>query len=171
MGLNILKNVSVSALILFVFGCEDTLQDYGTERFHEATIWVEDIGSIDVNNGTWQSLEVVDGWMSSNTSDVTNTRVEWQSDMYWDIARSDRYFKRDCRTCDTGTWYYTDNSADDGFYDFNSMVPVTNHISLVGSDWEFHNVIAPVAIMEGDAMILWWTVGTSYIDSMLIVLD
>ena len=49
MGLNILKNVSVSALILFFIGCEDNRIPEREESYFTYTLSVEPIGSIDLN--------------------------------------------------------------------------------------------------------------------------
>ena len=91
--------------------------------------------------------------------------------MYWVVGDTSGYFKTDCRTCTSGTWYGTDGTTEYMSYDFHTMAPVTNNVSMVNTDGVFGNVLAPVSAMKGDAMWLWWNVGTAYIDSMLIVLE
>ena len=171
MGLNILKNVSVSALILFFIGCEDNRIPEREESYFTYTLSVEPIGSIDLNEYSWQTLRTVWGQMSSEGGGVCNVRVEWSSNMYWVVGDTSGYFKTDCRTCNSGIWYDTDGTTEYMSYDFHTMAPVTNQVSMVNDEGLFGNVLAPVSAMKGDAMWLWWNVGTAYIDSMLIVLE
>ena len=56
-------------------------------------------------------------------------------------------------------------------YDFHSMSPVTNQISIADDLGQVGNVLAPVRSMRGDSMILWWNIGTAYLDSMEIQLQ
>jgi len=91
--------------------------------------------------------------------------------MFWVIGDTTGYFKTDCRTCNTGTWYDTDGTTEYMSYDFNSMSPVTNQISIADNLGQFGNVLAPVRSMKGDVMTLWWNIGTSYIDSMEVALN
>jgi len=56
-------------------------------------------------------------------------------------------------------------------YNFHTMSPVTNQVSIVDENGNFKNIIAPVSSMENTTMMLWWNVGNSYIDSMEVVLN
>jgi hypothetical protein len=173
MELNILKNLSVSALILFFIGCEDIREPEGRDENSPLTVFVsvEYVPSIELNEYSWQTIKTISGHMSSDIFDVTHTRIMWQSDMFWLVYDTTGYFKVDCRTCETGMWYGTDGSTELMTYDFHTMSPVTNQVSLVNSVGVFGNVLAPVSAMKGDAMWLWWTINNAVIDSMLIVLE
>jgi len=173
MELSTLKNVSVSALILFFIGCEDIREPEGSDENNPLTVFmsVEYVPAIELNEYSWQTIKTISGTMSSDVFDVTHTRIEWQSDMFWLVYDTSGYFKVDCRTCETGTWYGTDGSTAPMMYDFHTMSPVTNQVSLVNSVGVFGNVLAPVSAMEGDEMWLWWSISSTILDSMLIVLE
>jgi hypothetical protein len=170
MKYNILKNINISLIILLLTGCENTVVEPVNSRYGDITIWVELIESIDVNSGTWQSIESVNGIMLSSDVDVKNIRIEWSSNLFWIVGNSSGYFKLDCRTCDSGLWY-DDNGSTQMDYNFHTMSPVTNQVSIVDENGNFKNIIAPVSSMENTTMMLWWNVGNSYIDSMEVVLN
>ena len=68
-------------------------------------------------------------------------------------------------------WYDSDGTTTSMVYDFHSMSPVTNQISIADDLGQVGNVLAPVRSMRGDSMILWWNIGTAYLDSMEIQLQ
>ena len=172
MGLNILKNVSVSLLLILAIGCELPTEGKEVGDFHgTAFVAVEYIGEIELNESTWQTLYTMGGQMWSDDYNVTHTRIEWESDMYWKVHDPNGYFKTDCRGCLSGTWYDTDGSTERLTFDEHTMAPVTNQVSLVRSDGTFNNVIAPVQSMTGKHMWLWWSTGGSVVDSMAIYLN
>tara|TARA_Y100000310_G_C20621240_1_gene783403 strand:- start:561 stop:1184 length:624 start_codon:yes stop_codon:yes gene_type:complete len=182
MELSTLKNLKSVRFILFlifgffaftIIGCEDNPIAGRDENNGPLTVYVsvEYIPSINLNDHSWQTLRTLWGEMSSDDFDVTHTRVEWKSDMFWVVYDTTGYFKIDCRTCETGTWYDTDGSTENMSYDFHTMSPVTNQVSLVDDEGVFGNVIAPVRSMRGDAMWLWWSINNTVLDSMLIVLE
>ena len=174
MDLNTLKNLSVSALLLFLIGCEDSRYDEGTpvdDSYGTVYVSVESVPSIELNDFSWQTLRTIWGDLSSEDSNIKNIRVEWESDMFWIVTDTTGYFKADCRTCETGTWYGTDGTVENMSYDFHTMAPVTNYVSITDENGSFGNVIAPVRSMRGDAMWLWWSVASVFRDSMLIVLE
>jgi len=110
------------------------------------------------------------GNLSSEDADVEFMRVEWDSDMFWSINDTAGYFRSDCRGCRNGTWYGSDGSIVDMQYDFHTMAPVTNQVSLADSNGDFGNVLAPVRSMVGKSMWLWWSINGTVIDSMSIFL-
>jgi hypothetical protein len=174
MELSTLKNVSVSALILFFIGCEDTRFEEGTpvdDSYGTVYVSVESVPSIELNDYSWQTLKTLYGDLASDDANIMNVRIEWESDMFWLIYDTTGYFKADCRGCSAGTWYGTDGTIEPMSYDYHTMAPVTNFISITDENGSFGNVIAPVRAMRGDAMWLWWTVANVYADSMLIVLE
>ena len=157
MVFNILKSVSASLILILSIGCELPTEGKEVDDFHgTAYVAVEYIGEIELNESTWQTLYTMGGQMWSDDYDITYTRIEWESDMYWKVHDPNGYFKTDCRGC---------------LSDEHTMAPVTNQVSLVRSDGTFNNVIAPVQSMEGKHMWLWWSTGGSVIDSMAIYLN
>ena len=172
MGLNILKNVSVSLLLLIAIGCED--DPIGPGDFPDDNINVlvsmPLIERIELNDYSWQTLVTIYGNLESDDIDVEFMRVEWDSDMFWLIYDTTGYFRADCRGCVSGTWYSSDGSTEDMQYDFHTMAPVTNQVSLADSGGEFGNVLAPVRSMIGESMWLWWSINGTVIDSMSIFL-
>jgi hypothetical protein len=90
--------------------------------------------------------------------------------MFWSINDTAGYFRSDCRGCRNGTWYGSDGSIVDMQYDFHTMAPVTNQVSLADSNGDFGNVLAPVRSMVGKSMWLWWSINGTVIDSMSIFL-
>ena len=173
MGLNILKNISVSALLILIFGCELPTEGKQVGDLHGTTfVEVENIGEIELHDGTYQTLYTMGGLMWSESGyDVTYTRIEWESDMYWKVYDTDGYFKVDCRGCTSGTWYDSDGSTAQETLDLHTMAPVTNKISLVDDDGEFYNVLAPVTSMNGKYMTLWWSTAGAVIDSQMIYIN
>mgnify|MGYP003115364553 FL=1 len=174
MGLNILKNISVSLLLLISIGCEsDALVGPRTEQ--EATrIFVDMpyVGSIELNDYSWQTLVTITGDLEAEdqTSSVENFRITWESNMFWLVNDTTGYFRANCRTCSDGVWYGADGAVLPMEYDFHSMAPVTNQVSISNQDGEFSNVLAPVRSMVGESMWLWWSVNDVLVDSMSIYL-
>jgi len=174
MGSNILKNISVSLLLLITIGCEDTLLSSSDQERETSLINVDMpyIDNIKLNDYSWQTLVVITGDLEAEDPAVSveHFRITWESDMFWLVNDTTGYFRLDCRTCVDGTWYDSDGSTLDMQYDFHTMVPVTNQISLSDSNGEFHNVLAPVRSMIGRSMWLWWSVNGALADSMSIFL-
>jgi hypothetical protein len=113
MELSTLKNVSVSALILFFIGCEDTRFEEGTpvdDSYGTVYVSVESVPSIELNDYSWQTLKTLYGDLASDDANIMNVRIEWESDMFWLIYDTTGYFKADCRGCSAGTWYGTDGT-------------------------------------------------------------
>ena len=108
------------------------------------------------------------GFAESNDMDVTYTRVEWNSDMFWHITDNTGYFRLDWRECEDGTWYDQDGTTSRDVFSEHVYVPVTNQVSLVDDDGEFRNVLAPVQSMIGQHMWLWWSMSNTVIDSQRI---
>ena len=174
MELSILKTLSVSAILLLLIGCEDTRLDEGVpadDTYGTVYVSVEDVPAIELNDHSWQTLKTMYGNLVSEDTNIEYVRIEWESDMFWLVYDTTGYFKADCRGCESGAWYGSDGSTLEMEYDFHTMAPVTNFISLTDANGSFGNVIAPVRAMKGDAMWLWWTVANVYTDSMLIVLE
>tara|TARA_B100000902_G_scaffold221141_1_gene210026 strand:+ start:3812 stop:4255 length:444 start_codon:yes stop_codon:yes gene_type:complete len=128
------------------------------------------IPRIELSDYTWQTLVTMYGLLESDNIDVENMRIEWQSDMFWVVDDTTGYFRLDCRTCIGGTWYDTDGTSSRMTYNFHTMAPVTNQVSLADSEGEFGNVLAPVRSMVGKSMWLWWSINDTVIDSMSIYL-
>jgi len=173
MVLNTLKNISVSALLILIVGCElPTTPNEPVDDLHGTTfVEVEAIDEIELHDGTYQTLYTMWGLMWSESYDVTHTRIEWESNMYWKVYDTDGYFKVDCRGCTSGTWYDGDGSTAQETLDLHTMAPVTNQVSLVNGDGEFYNVLAPVTSMNGKYMLLWWSTADAVIDSQMIYIN
>ena len=173
MGSNILKNLSVSFLFLFTIGCEDTRMDHPgnfDDSYGTVYVSVDSIPEIVINESSWQTLKTIWGELTSDI-DVTYTRVEWDSDMFWVINDTTGYFKANCKKCTVGLWYDNDGTTQAMEYDFHTMAPVTNQVSIVNDESKFGNVLAPVKAMRGDKMWLWWSIAGVYTDSMQIELN
>ena len=88
MGLNILKSVSVSILLLISIGCEDNAvlgpQRTQSEPIH-VIVTMPLIERIELNDYSWQTLMTIYGNLSSEDADVEFMRVEWDYDMFWSI--------------------------------------------------------------------------------------
>ena len=168
---NILKNLVASLLFLLIIGCESS--PTGTQNYHgtaEVSVIMPSIESIELNDYSWQTLVTMYGVLESDNIDVKNIRIEWQSDMFWIVGNTTGYFKLDCRTCVNGTWYDTDGTTIPMIYNFHTMSPVTNQVSIADASGEFGNVLAPVNIMNDDFMWLWWSINGTVVDSMSIFL-
>lgn len=173
MGLNTLKNVSASLVFVFLIGCEsDALVGPQNEDrvAHIIVTMVNMPDMIELNDYSWQTLRTLYGNLESEDVNVEHTRIEWFSDMYWVVGDTSGYFRLDCRECIDGTWYDSDGSTLEMRYDFHSMAPVTNQVSMANSDGDFGNVIAPVRSMVGHSMWLWWSIHGTVVDSMSIFL-
>lgn len=172
MGLNTLKKLSASLLFLFLIGCESTLGPGDFEENSSGTVYcsMPSIPEIDLDDNRWQTITPIDGELSSDNIDVAYIRVSFQSDMFWIVGDSTGYFKLNCRTCDDGIWYNTDGTTEEMYYDFHTMAPVTNQVSLAREDGTFRNILAPVKVMNNDSMWLWWSINGTVIDSMSIFL-
>jgi len=179
---SILKNLSARFIIFFllgfatftIIGCEDTrLEEERQVGDSYGTVYVsvEPVPSIELNDYSWQTLKTMYGDLASDYANIANIRIEWESDMFWLVYDTTGYFKADCKGCESGTWYDSGGSTLEMEYDFHTMAPVTNFISITDENGSFGNVIAPVRSMKGDSMWLWWTVANVYSDSMLIVLE
>jgi len=134
------------------------------------TVIMPSIPRIELSDYTWQTLVTMYGLLESDNINVENMRIEWQSDMFWVVDDTTGYFRLDCRTCIGGTWYDTDGTSSRMTYNFHTMAPVTNQVSLADSEGEFGNVLAPVRSMVGQSMWLWWSINDTVIDSMSIYL-
>lgn len=175
MGLNILKSVSVSIILLITIGCEDnsllgpTYWEESTERVYVDMTLVD---RIELNDYSWQTLYTISGDLEAEDPSVSveNFRVTWESDMFWMVNDTTGYFRLNCRTCTDGVWYDNDGSTLEMQYDFHTMAPVTNQVSMTDSDGNFSNVIAPVRSMVNRSMWLWWSVNGTLVDSMSIFL-
>ncbi len=168
MGLNILKNVSVSLLFLLIIGCEDTRVGHEHGEVN-VTVVMPYIDRIELNDYSWQTLVTMYGRLEAD-ADVQHVRVEWQSDMFWIVGDTTGYFRLNCRTCVDGFWYDRDGVIEPMVYNFHSMAPVTNQVSLTDSEGTFGNVLAPVRSMRGNSMWLWWSINGTVLDSMSIFL-
>jgi len=134
------------------------------------TVIMPSIPRIELSDYTWQTLVTMYGLLESDNINVENMRIEWQSDMFWVVDDTTGYFRLDCRTCIGGTWYDTDGTSSRMTYNFHTMAPVTNQVSLADSEGEFGNVLAPVRSMVGQSMWLWWSINNTVVDSMSIYL-
>ena len=171
MGLNFLKSVSASLLLLLIStGCEDNSVIGPQNDPIHVTVTMPLIERIELNDYSWQTLMTIYGNLSSEDTDVEFMRVEWDSDMFWSIYDTTGYFRADCRGCESGTWYDSDGSIEPMQFDFHTMAPVTNQVSLADSGGDFGNVLAPVRSMVGKSMWLWWSINGTVIDSMSIFL-
>ena len=174
MGLNTLKSVSVSIILLITIGCEDNAILGPQHESESVRVYVDmpQIDRIELNDYSWQTLYTIDGDLESDdpTVSLEYFRVTWDSDMFWLINDTSGYFRLNCRTCTDGVWYDHDGSTLEMEYDFHSMAPVTNQVSLTNSEGNFSNVIAPVRSMVGQSMWLWWSVNGTLVDSMSIFL-
>ena len=170
---NILKNLVVSTIFLLIIACESPVGTGMSTHEHvtgNVTVIMPSIPRIELNDYTWQTLVTVYGLLESDNIDVENMRVEWSSDMFWVVHDSAGYFKLDCRTCVNGTWYDSDGTTEPMTYNFHTMAPVTNQVSLADATGEFGNVLAPVRSMVGRSMWLWWSIIGTVVDSMSIFL-
>ena len=171
MGLNFLKSVSASLLLLLIStSCEDNAVIGPQNDPIHVTVTMPLIERIELNDYSWQTLMTIYGNLSSEDTDVEFMRVEWDSDMFWSIYDTTGYFRADCRGCESGTWYDSDGSIEPMQFDFHTMAPVTNQVSLADSGGDFGNVLAPVRSMVGKSMWLWWSINGTVIDSMSIFL-
>lgn len=165
---NTLKNLVASTLFLLIAACE-----VPTEPSHEhvtgnVMVTMPLIPRIELNSYTWQTIVTMYGLLESENVSVENMRIEWQSDMFWVVHDTTGYFRLDCRTCVNGTWYDTDGTTSSMTYNFHTMAPVTNQVSLADSEGEFGNVLAPVRSMVSQSMWLWWSINGTVVDSMSI---
>lgn len=170
---NTLKNLVASIIIILLIGCESPIGPGDFEEYNNSgTVYcsVPDIPEIELDDAKWQTLKPVDGELSSEEIDVQYIRVSFQSDMFWIVGDTTGYFKSNCRGCQDGVWYDTDGTVQEMYYDFHTMAPVTNQVSLAREDGTFRNMLAPVKSMKGDAMWLWWSINGTIIDSMSISL-
>ena len=172
MDLNILKLKSVVAsfLLLITIGCESPAEPVD-DNHGTVYVTVEHVPSINLDPNRWQTLKTIWGVLESDEFDMSYTRVSWSSNMYWVVGDTTGYFKSNCRTCTDGVWYDSDGTTSSMVYDFHSMSPVTNQISIADDLGQVGNVLAPVRSMRGDSMILWLNIGTAYLDSMEIQLQ
>ena len=168
MGLNTLKGVSASLLFLLVVGCEDTRVGHEHEVAN-VTVVVPLIERIELDDHRWQTLVTMYGTLESDVN-VEHIRIEWQSDMFWVVGDTTGYFRLNCRTCVDGFWYDNTGVIEPMVYNFHSMSPVTNQVSLTDSEGTFGNVLAPVRSMVDRSMMLWWSIGGTVVDSMSIFL-
>ena len=170
---NILKNLVVSTLFLLIIACESPVGTGMSTHEHatgNVTVIMPSITRIELSDYTWQTLVTMYGLLESDNINVENMRIEWQSDMFWVVDDTTGYFRLDCRTCIGGTWYDTDGTSSRMTYNFHTMAPVTNQVSLADSEGEFGNVLAPVRSMVGQSMWLWWSINNTVVDSMSIYL-
>ena len=168
---NTLKNLVASLLFLLIVGCDST--PTGSQHYHgtaNVTVVMPSIPRIELNDYSWQTLVTMYGLLESDDVDVKNMRIEWQSDMFWLVGDTTGYMRLDCRTCINGTWYGTDGTEFPMTYNFHTMSPVTNQVSLADAAGEFGNVLAPVRSMVGESMWLWWSINGTVVDSMSIFL-
>ena len=170
---NTLKNLVVSTLLLLVISCESPVGTGMTSHEHvtgNVTVIMPSIPRIELNDYTWQTIVTMYGLLESENISVENMRIEWQSDMFWVVDDTSGYFRLDCRTCVNGIWHDSDGTTSPMTYNFHTMAPVTNQVSITNSEGNFSNVIAPVRSMVGKSMWLWWSVNGTLVDSMSIFL-
>lgn len=170
---SILKNLVVSTLFLLIIACESPVGTGMSTHEHptgNVTVVMPLIPRIELSDHTWQTLVTMYGILESDNIDVENMRIEWQSDMFWVVDDTTGYFRLDCRTCISGTWYDSDGTTTPMTYNFHTMAPVTNQVSLADSEGSFGNVLAPVRSMVGRSMWLWWSINNTVVDSMSIYL-
>ena len=161
-----LSGIALSSLLLFTIGCESPSEPLD-DNHGTIYVTVEYISEIDLGSN-WQTLYTMWGIAESNDTDITYTRVQWESDMFWHITDNSGYFKLDCRSCEDGTWYDEDGTTSRDTFTEHVYVPVTNQVSLVGDDGEFNIVLAQVQSMSGKNMWLWWSISSTVIDSQMI---
>lgn len=119
----------------------------------------------------WQTLHRISGNMQyEDGSPVKLVRVAWSSDLYWVLGDTVGYIVHRGLTNDL-IYVSFDTTYITGFGGME--VPTSNQVSYSNADGEVSNMIAPVQIMEGDTMTLYWMYYTGAIqkDSIKIVLD
>ncbi len=86
-------------------------------------------------------------------------KVSWVSDLYWVLGDTLGYIVHEGLTDDLVYVSY-DTTYITGFDGMEVLL--SNKVSYSNADGEINNMIAPVQIMEGDTMTLYW----SYYDSV-----
>ena len=113
-----------------------------------------------LDRNRWQTIHRVSGHLNfEDGSPAELIRVGWSSDLYWVLGDTLGYIVHQGLTDDLIYVSY-DTTYITGF---NGMeVPTSNQVSYSNAEGEVNNMIAPVQIMAGDTMTLYW----SYYDNV-----
>jgi len=169
------KYVTLFLLCSSLFTCDDRYGPTQTSPIFQENIMLEwpRINRIELSDFNWQTIYTMSGKLIPENEEVSveNFRVTWSSDMHWLMGDTSKYFRQLCRTCEMGVlWDRQDGSHDTIPYDFHSMPPVTNQVSITNADGEFSNVLAPVRSMRDRTMTLYVSVNGALVDSQSIFL-
>ncbi len=102
----------------------------------------------------WQTIHRISGHLNyEDGSPAELVKVSWESDLYWVLGDTLGYIVHEGLTDDLVYVSY-DTTFITGFDGME--VPTSNQASYSSSDGEVNNMIAPVQIMVGDTMTLYW---------------
>ena len=108
----------------------------------------------------WQTIHRVSGHLNfEDGSSAELIKISWASDLYWVLGDTLGYIVHEGLTDDLVYVSY-DTTYITGFDGMEVLL--SNKVSYSNADSEINNMIAPVQIMEGDTMTLYW----SYYDSV-----
>ncbi|SVD60898.1 uncharacterized protein METZ01_LOCUS413752 [marine metagenome] len=108
----------------------------------------------------WQTIHRVSGHLNfEDGSSAELIKISWASDLYWVLGDTLGYIVHEGLTDDLIYVSY-DTTYITGFDGME--VPTSNQASYSNAEGEVNNMIAPVQIMEGDTMNLFW----SYYDNV-----
>jgi len=175
-----MKNILISLSLLFTIGCESILgptEDEVVFLFEEnMNLVLDDNGfyHMDLDMSRWQSLHRLSGSITDKESGlpVENSRVTWEASHYWYIGDTLGYIIRRGLTHNLVYVNY-DTSYVTWFNGYE--VPVVNPASYSNADGEVNTMFAPVSLMLGDTVTIWYSWSGWYAgirnDSLKIVLD
>tara|TARA_Y100001958_G_C21224799_1_gene550192 strand:- start:611 stop:1225 length:615 start_codon:yes stop_codon:yes gene_type:complete len=154
--IKMIKNISLSiALIIISYGCDMNNDDeYKPDIKIEIEHNLPEINgypTLTINDGVWQNIHMIDFRVLLDGNPSSYSSFQFESNLFWFMGDTSSYGKKSCLDCEM-------ELIGDHRENLHDPVPTSNYSSLTDSDGYTRNAIAPVKIMKGDTLKLWWDV-------------
>jgi hypothetical protein len=151
-----IKNISLSiALIIISYGCDMNNDDeYKPDIKIEIEHNLPEINgypTLTINDGVWQNIHMIDFRVLLDGNPSSYSSFQFESNLFWFMGDTSSYGKKNCLDCEM-------ELIGEHRENLHDPVPTSNYGSLTDSDGYTRNAIAPVRIMKGDTLKLWWDV-------------
>lgn len=150
------KNLSFYiAFIIICCGCDmDSDNEYRPDIKIEIEHNLPEINgfpTLTIKEASWQNIHMIDFRVLLDGAPSSYSSFEFNSNLFWFMGDTNSYGKKSCLDCEM-------NLIGEHRENIHDPVPTSNYSSLTDSDGYTRNAIAPVRIMKGDTLKLWWDV-------------
>lgn len=144
----------ISLPILFLIGCGDVYEpEVSVEPYCNMPV-VDGVPTLALRD-TWQTTHMIDFKVTLDGEPVEYATIRFESNLYWVLGDTLGYIV-DRALTDDWTYINYDTTYVTGFG--GAEVPTTNFRSMTDDEGLTSNAIAPVRTMDGETMILSYSV-------------